>query len=152
VKDVDIRRATLEDRERLKVLVRAYIDFYEQPQPPDVQVDALLTLLAERDEIGVQFVAEENGGLIGFATIFLTYDTVAAARVAIMNDLFVTPAMRGMGIGRALIERCARFSRESGCVLLQWVTAADNTSAQALYDRVATRTSWVTYNVVIPLP
>lgn len=145
-----IRRSTLEDREPLKALVRAYIDFYEQPQPPDSRLDALLTLLAERPEAGAQFVAEADGDLVGFATVFLTYDTVAAASVATMNDLFVVSARRGEGFGRRLVDECAAFARASGCVLLQWITAADNAPAQRLYDKIATRTTWVTYNVPLP--
>lgn len=142
-----IRRATTADRERLEPLVRAYIDFYREPQPSAERLETLLTLLAERPEIGVQFVAEKDGALHGFATAYLSYDTVTARRVAIMNDVFVTPDDRNAGLGRALILRCHEFARASGCGALQWVTAADNATAQALYDKLARRTTWVTYEM-----
>jgi GNAT superfamily N-acetyltransferase len=135
------------DRARLEPLVRAYIDFYREPQPSEERLDALLDLLAERPEIGAQFVAESDGELLGFATVYLTYDTVAARRVATMNDVFVAPDDRNLGLGRALIERCREFARANDCVLMQWVTAADNHTAQALYGKLARRTNWVTYEM-----
>ncbi len=147
-----VRRAVAGDRTQLTALVRAYIDFYEEPQPVDERLDGLLTLLTERPEIGVQFVAEkaaeDDAGLCGFATVYLTYDTVAARRIAIMNDLFVAPAHRRAGLGRALILHCLEWARNNDCVLMQWVTAADNEVGQVLYDKLATRSGWVTYEMV----
>ena len=142
-----IRRAVASDRARLTPLVRAYIDFYREPQPAEERLDPLLALLSERPEIGVQFVAEKDGELHGFATVYLSYDTVAARRVAVMNDLFVAPDDRNVGLGRALIRECHEFARQNDCAVLQWVTAQDNARAQALYDKLAKRTTWVTYEM-----
>ena len=142
-----IRRALASDRARLTPLVRAYIDFYREPQPAEKRLDTLLALLSERPEIGVQFVAEKNGELHGFATVYLSYDTVAARRVAVMNDLFVAPDDRNVGLGRALIRECHEFARQNDCAVLQWVTAQDNAPAQALYDKLAKRTTWITYEM-----
>ena len=61
-----IRRAKPADRARLEPLVRAYIDFYKEPQPDAERLETLLSILAERPEIGVQFVAEKDGELHGF--------------------------------------------------------------------------------------
>jgi ribosomal protein S18 acetylase RimI-like enzyme len=135
------------DRARLAKLVRAYVDFYEQPQPADERLDTLLAVLAERPEVGVQFVADKGGELHGFATVYLTYDTVVARRVAVMNDLFVAPDDRNAGLGRALIRECHRFAHANGCAVLSWVTAQDNARAQGLYDKLAERTTWVTYEM-----
>jgi GNAT superfamily N-acetyltransferase len=142
-----VRRAVAGDCARLAPLVRAYIDFYREPQPAAERLDALLALLAERPDVGVQFVAERDGELHGFATVYLTYDTVVARRVAVMNDLFVAPDDRNAGLGRALIRQCHEFARASDCAVLHWVTAQDNARAQALYDKVAQRTTWVTYEM-----
>ena len=146
----DIRRAVAGDRARLAKLVRAYIDFYKEPQPDDERLDTLLAVLAERPEVGVQFVAEKDGELHGFATVYLSYDTVAARRVAVMNDLFVAPDDRNEGLGRALMRECHGFARANGCAVLSWITAQDNARAQALYDKLATRTTWVTYEMPCP--
>jgi GNAT superfamily N-acetyltransferase len=142
-----IRRAKLTDRDRLEPLVRAYIDFYKEPQPGAERLEQLLWVLAKRPRVGVQFVAEKDGELHGFATVYLTWDTVSARQVAIMNDLFVAPDDRDIGLGRALIKRCHEFALQNDCAVLQWVTADDNSTAQALYDKLAQRTTWVTYSM-----
>jgi GNAT superfamily N-acetyltransferase len=142
-----LRRAVPSDRARLTKLVRAYIDFYKEPQPSEERLDTLLAVLAERPEVGAQFVAEKDGELHGFATVYLTYDTVVARRVAVMNDLFVSPDDRNAGLGRALIRECRTFARTNDCAVLSWVTAQDNARAQGLYAKLAERTTWVTYEM-----
>ena len=121
-------------------LMRAYCDFYAV-QPSD---DALLAmsraLIADPEREGVQLIAREPGGrAVGFATIFWTWSTLSAARIGIMNDLFVAADARGQGVAEALIEACVARCRERGAVQLAWQTALDNERAQAVYDRVGTR-------------
>jgi GNAT superfamily N-acetyltransferase len=142
-----LRRAVPGDRARLAKLVRAYIDFYQEPQPSEERLDTLLAVLAERPEVGVQFVAEKDGELHGFATVYLTYDTVVARRVAVMNDLFVAPDDRNAGLGRALIRECHAFAKDNDCAVLSWVMAQDNARAQGVYDKLAERRTWVTYEM-----
>lgn len=62
------------------------------------------------------------------------------------DDLFARPDVRGTGVGRALIERLAEMAREHGCAKVRWMTAEDNHVAQLLYDSLAQRTTWVTYD------
>ena len=53
----------------------------------------------------------------------MTWETLDAGRLAVMNDLFVAPAARGRGLGAALIDECLRFARERGAGKLAWQTA-----------------------------
>ena len=65
-----------------------------------------------------------------------------------MNDLFVSPAARGQGLGAALIEECRRFAAERGAGKLAWQTAPGNETAQRLYESVgATREEWIDYHL-----
>lgn len=63
-----------------------------------------------------------------------------------LDDLLTDPAHRGTGIGRALIEAVTEIGVQQGCGILRWITAADNAPAQKLYDTIAARTSWLTYD------
>jgi ribosomal protein S18 acetylase RimI-like enzyme len=66
----------------------------------------------------------------------------------LMNDLFVEPAARGQGVGRALIEASAGVARERGALHLEWSTRPDNEVAQHLYDRTgAERSEWIDYEL-----
>jgi ribosomal protein S18 acetylase RimI-like enzyme len=63
-----------------------------------------------------------------------------------MTDLFTAAGARGRGVGAALIAACLDAVRERGAVLLQWQTAIDNDTAQALYERVGgIREQWYDY-------
>jgi GNAT superfamily N-acetyltransferase len=89
-----------------------------------------------------------KGTPLGFATIYWTWQTLYAARVGVLNDLFVVPASRGIGAGRALIERCRELCRERGAQKLVWETALDNVTAQRLYDGIgAEKSTWLTYEM-----
>jgi GNAT superfamily N-acetyltransferase len=85
---------------------------------------------------------------VGFATIFWSWSTTAAARIGVMNDLFVAPEGRGTGAAEALIEACRDRCRERGAIRVGWQTAPDNLRAQAVYERVgAVREQWVDYHL-----
>ncbi len=56
------------------------------------------------------------------------------------------PAHRGLGAARALIARLQSIAADEGCSVVRWITADDNHRARSLYDRVATRTTWITYD------
>ena len=71
-----------------------------------------------------------------------------AARVGVLNDLFVVPGIPRTGTGRALIERCRELCREHGAEKLVWETAPDNATAQRLYDGIgAEKSTWLTYEL-----
>ena len=54
--------------------------------------------------------------------------------------------MRGKGVGRALITRLGEMAQERGFNKVRWITAEDNHTAQRLYDDMAEKTTWVTYD------
>jgi GNAT superfamily N-acetyltransferase len=134
--------------EELMPMLRAYCDFY-RVDPPDERLRALVTALIDDPSEGLQLLARDSDGTpLGFATIYWTWQTLYAARVGVLNDLFVVPASRGSGTGRALIARCRELCRERGAEKLVWETAPDNTTAQRLYDGIgAEKSTWLTYEL-----
>ncbi|MGZ6675396.1 MAG: GNAT family N-acetyltransferase, partial [Solirubrobacteraceae bacterium] len=100
---------------------------------------------------GMQLIArDESVRAIGFATLFWTWSTTRAARIGVMNDLFVAPGARGAGAADALIAACLERCRAHGAALLAWRTAPDNDRAQAVYDRVGGRRSqWLDYDLPV---
>jgi GNAT superfamily N-acetyltransferase len=136
------------DLPELMPMLRAYCDFY-RVDPPDERLRALANALIDNPAEGVQLIARDSDGTpLGFATIYWTWQTLHAARVGVLNDLFVVPASRGSGTGRALIERSLALCRERGAEKLVWETAPDNAAAQRLYDGIgAQKSTWLTYEL-----
>ena len=98
---------------------------------------------AEADVCAV--VAADRGEVIGFAHYRQLPDTFTAAAEWYLDDLYVQPESRGSGAATALIEAVSERAASDGGGTLRWITAADNSAAQGVYDKIATRTSWVTY-------
>ena len=136
------------DLPELMPMLRAYCDFY-RVDPSDERLAALAAALIDNPAEGVQLIARDGDGTpLGFATIYWTWQTLYAARVGVLNDLFVVPASRGTGTGRALIEQCRHMCREHGADKLVWETAPDNATAQRLYDGIgAEKSTWLTYEL-----
>ena len=136
------------DLPELMPMLRAYCDFY-RVDPTDERLRALVSALIDYPSEGLQLIARDSDGTpLGFATIYWTWQTLHAARVGVLNDFFVTPASRGSGAGRALIERCRELCRERGAEKLVWETALDNATAQRLYDGIgAEKSTWLTYEL-----
>jgi GNAT superfamily N-acetyltransferase len=145
VKIAVVREDDLRD---LLPLMRAYSEFYGSP-PDEERLSGVARMLIEQPHEGVQFIARgEDGDALGFATVYMTWETLDAGRLAVMNDLFVAPQARGRGVGAALIEECRRFAADRRAGKLAWQTAPDNQVAQRLYERVgATREDWVDYHL-----
>jgi hypothetical protein len=73
-----VRLAQSEDIEQLTDLMYEYIvDFYKRPKPLEAKLRDLILMLLNGSE-GVQFVAEQDGRLVGFATLYFTYSTLRA--------------------------------------------------------------------------
>jgi GNAT superfamily N-acetyltransferase len=134
---------------QLLPLMRAYCDFYESDPSDEALLAMSRALIGDPEREGVQLIARnDEGAAVGFATIFWTWSTNAAARVGTMNDLYVAPEGRGSGAAEALIRACVDRCRDRGAVRLEWQTALDNHRAQAVYERVGgKREQWLDYSL-----
>ena len=145
--NVRIARVAVADLAVLLPLVRTYCDFYGVA-PHDEDLLALShALIADPEREGVQILARDDEERpVGFATVYWSWDTLVAARIGIMHDLFVAESGRGRGIGRALIDRCRDECRAHGAKKLGWQTARENLPARRLYEGIgATRDEWLDY-------
>jgi len=133
------------DRTHWDEMWAGYLAFYETELWPEVSDDTFARILSG-DLIGIVAVDEMDAPL-GFAHALLHQGTWSPKLLCYLEDLFVRPEARGRGVGRALIEALAARGRDEGWLRLYWQTAADNRTAQALYDRLADRTKWVRYDL-----
>lgn len=144
-----IRQASEGDVPQLKELMLKYIvDFYQQPKPNEDELVGLIQHLINNPSAGLQFVAVENGELLGFSTLYFTFSTLKVKKAAILNDLFVSPSARGKKIGEALFQRNLDYKRENDLASMTWETAKDNVVAQVLYNKMGGKLSeWLVYEI-----
>jgi len=131
--DVKTRPAEARDLDAVAALFDAYRQFYEMP----ADLPLARRYLEERFGRGesVIYVAEDaSGRLVGFTQLYPAFCSVAADRTFVLYDLFVTPAVRGTGAGRALMEAAEAHARAAGAARLELSTAKTNKVGQSLYE------------------
>ena len=128
-----IRRAKKKDIGDLSVLFDKYRIFYKQK--PDVEnARSFLKKRMKRKE-SVIFVAEERDELIGFTQLFPIFSSVSMKRTWLLNDLYVNERSRGIGAATKLLDAAKGFGAETGSKWLILQTAADNFTAQKVYEK-----------------
>jgi GNAT superfamily N-acetyltransferase len=128
-----IRTATEADVPQILAFIRALAEFEHEPEAVEATEDGLL-----RDGFGPQpfyscLMAEHEGRPAGFALYFFNYSTWLGRPGLYLEDLFVSPEFRGLGIGKALLQRVAAVAVEKGCKRLQWEVLDWNTPAIEFY-------------------
>ncbi|MBF6025787.1 GNAT family N-acetyltransferase [Lysobacter niastensis] len=127
-----VHRAGLDDLDALAPLFDRYRGFYQQSSD-EALARRFLSQRLERSESAV-FLAQLDGSPAGFTQLYPTFSSVRAARVWVLNDLFVAPDARRRGVAQALIDAAAAFARNDGAIRLELETMPDNRTAQALYE------------------
>jgi GNAT superfamily N-acetyltransferase len=128
-----IRTATEADVAQILTFIRALAAFEREPDAVEATEEGLL-----RDGFGPTpfyscLIAEEDGRPAGFALYFFNYSTWLGCPGLYLEDLFVQPEFRGLGIGKALLQRVAAIAVEKGCKRLQWEVLDWNTPAIDFY-------------------
>ncbi|WP_332839704.1 GNAT family N-acetyltransferase [Brevibacterium yomogidense] len=106
------------------------------------------SVLAVEPELGDESarVVQSGGGIVAIGH-YRRFARPSTGSVGIwLDDLFTDPAARGRGAARALVARLTDIAGAEGRSVVRWITKDDNVRAQAVYDQVATRTDWVTYD------
>lgn len=127
-------------------LIRGYQTFYQVDDVCDQRNQAFFSQFDESSELGCQLAYRLDGQLIGFATVYFSFSSTIAQKVAVLNDLYVLPEHRGKGIAKKLINAAADHAKRHQAYRLQWVTALDNEPAKKLYDSLgAKQSTWHFY-------
>ena len=128
-----VRQATIADLDLLVPLFDQYRQFYRKPSDV-VLARRFLRERFEHNQSVIFLALSEDGEALGFTQLYPTFSSASAARIFILNDLFVTPEARRKRAGASLLSAAARFAREAGAVRLTLSTEVTNVSAQALYE------------------
>jgi GNAT superfamily N-acetyltransferase len=94
-------------------------------------------------------IAESNSEAVGFALYFFNFSTFVGRPGLYLEDLFVRPARRAHGIGRALLRALARIARERGCGRMEWAVLDWNEPALNFYQSLGARQmkEWIVHRL-----
>ena len=144
-----IRPIAEADRAAWEPLWAGYNAFYERAGPTALApaiTQVLWTRLFDPDEPVFALVAEQSGRLAGLAHFLFHRSTTRIEPVCYLQDLFTDPALRGRGVGRALIEGVYARARDAGASRVYWQTRENNAAGRLLYDKVARHLGFIVYS------
>jgi ribosomal protein S18 acetylase RimI-like enzyme len=147
-----VRHVSVEEFTAWTRLFRGYCDFYRWPTSDEHQhqiwdwihednvVEALVAV--EIDSSGT-----EMGGPRGLAHLREWIRPLRGVRSGYLDDLFVDPELRGEGAVNALFREINQIALDRGWDVVRWTTADNNYRARGSYDKIALRTTWITYDM-----
>ncbi|WP_373353044.1 N-acetyltransferase family protein [Pseudoroseicyclus sp. CXY001] len=143
--DLQIRPLEPGDRAAWAALWTAYLAFYETELPPEVH-DATFARLTDPAEPQMQGLLALAGGTpVGLVHYIFHKDCWSVRDCCYLQDLYADPAVRGTGVGRALIEAVYAAADAAGAPDVYWMTQEFNATARTLYDRIGRLTPFIQY-------
>ena len=144
-----IRFATVDDVPLIRTLIRGLADYERLTNEAVVtEADLRASLFGERPAAEV-LIAETGDEAAGISLFFHNYSTFLGKRGLYLEDLFVFPAHRGLGIGRALMSRLAQLAVERNCGRFEWWVLDWNEPAIRFYETLGARamSDWTVYRL-----
>ncbi|WP_375422320.1 GNAT family N-acetyltransferase [uncultured Sphingomonas sp.] len=132
-----IRPATPADVATILGFIRDLAAFEREPDAVEATEESLTAALFGAHPAAEAVIAEdeiaENGEPLGFAIFFHNFSTWTGKRGLYLEDLYVTPAARGRGVGTALLRHLARIAVVRGCARFEWSVLDWNEPAIRFY-------------------
>jgi GNAT superfamily N-acetyltransferase len=152
VQDFTIREAGPGDAPQLLALIRGLAE-YEKLAHQAVGTEAMLVaaLFGERPAAEA-LIAERAGRAVGFALFFTTFSTFLCKPGLYLEDIFVEPAHRARGIGKALLARLAALAVERDCGRLEWRVLDWNDPSIRFYESLGAKLlrEWLLVRMTAP--
>jgi RimJ/RimL family protein N-acetyltransferase len=144
---VTVRMVEAGDHADWARLYAGYADFYKVTQSDAMRATVWAWLHDPTCEVEGLVAVDADDKVIGISHFRPYRRPLSASIGGFLDDLFVDPDARGSGAAQALIAGVEAIGRTRGWSVIRWITAADNTRARVVYDRLATATPWVTYDI-----
>jgi len=146
---LEIRAIGGGDRAEWERLYEGYAAFYKVAQTPEMRATVWSWLMDPAKEVEGLVAVDAQGRLVGLAHFRPFARPLSASTGGFLDDLFVAPRARGLGAADALIAAIRAEGAARGWSVIRWITAEDNYRARGVYDRMAQRTRWLTYDMGI---
>ena len=136
-----LRPATADDTPLILTLIRGLAEFEKLlPEVEATEARLRATLFpADGRPVAECVLAFADDTPAGFALFFTNYSTFLARPGLYLEDLFVQPALRGRGIGRALLLHVAQLANARGCGRMEWSVLDWNQPAIEFYEKLGAR-------------
>jgi len=142
-----IRPVTEGDRTTWLDLWAQYCAFYGVTLSQQVIVRTWQRIVSPHDSIFSLIAKDESGTAVGLCNYVCHPNTWSDRTVCYLEDLYVSPDARRLGVGTKLIGELTEIGRREHWFRIYWITNANNEQARAAYDKLAMRTDHVRYEI-----
>jgi len=146
---LNIRPATRDDAPVIASLVRELADYEKLLDDAKATAADFLREIESPNPVIHVLIAEWDGSPCGFALYFFNFSTFVGRPGLYLEDLFVRPAQRKHGIGRALLRALARIAAQRGCGRMEWAVLDWNEPALRFYKSLDARqmNEWIIHRL-----
>ncbi len=146
--DIVVEHVTAKDKNDWLKLFAAYCDFYKVAYTETLANQVWDWLMDDKKNF-YGLTARLDGAMIGFAHYRSFLNSLDGTTACFFDDLFVDAKARSKKVGRRLITAVREEAKKNGWSRVSWLTADNNYRARPLYDSLAKRTDWITYEMEI---
>jgi GNAT superfamily N-acetyltransferase len=144
-----IRPPQAADRAAWDTLYQGYAAFYQVVQTAEMRDRVWGWLHDSAHECQCLMAFDAAGKAIGLAHFRAFARPLSASTGGFLDDLFVDPEARGSQAGTQLIAAIKAIAEKNQWSVVRWITADNNYRARSAYDKIATRTAWITYDIKV---
>lgn len=144
-----IEPATPDDLPLILALIRELAEYEREPHAVEATEELLGESLFGEEPGAEALIARWEGEPVGFAVFFHNFSTWTGRRGLYLEDLYVRPAARGKGVGKALLTKVAGIAAERGCPRFEWAVLDWNEPAIGFYEKLGARamSDWTVYRL-----
>lgn len=146
---ITIREATPDDVAQIRQFIVELAIYEKAEHEVTASPDDLTNTLFGNNATAHCLICEKDSSAIGFAVYFYNYSTWQGQNGLYLEDLYVSPAYRGQGAGKALLQHLARIAVENNCGRFEWSVLDWNKPAIDFYDSLGAKpkNEWLGYRM-----
>jgi len=145
--EATVTELSLQDRVQWEQLYCGYAEFYKVPMNQQILDTVWSWIFDEQNKFYCLTAKNDAGEMLGIMHYREMPSPLRGRLAGFLDDLYVLPACRGTGVVDALFAALATVSREKNWPFVRWITADDNYRGRGVYDKLAERTQWITYQM-----
>ena len=138
--ELKVREAEAGDVTAIAVLIREFAEFEKLSAWCDVTDDDLREAIFGGENFVQALVALSDGRYVGYALFYPIFKSFRGERSIFLEDLYVTPDLRGNGLGFVMLREVAVYAKKQGFVRLDWQALKWNKAAINFYKNLGAET------------
>ncbi len=146
---VNVSKLEQNDEKQWGALYYAYAEFYNMPMSQETLNTVWSWIFDDNNKFFALIAKDEDGNALGLMHFRAMPSPLRGAEVGFLDDLYIIPESRGMGVVDSLYQALNKFAQQQGWPFVRWITADNNYRGRAVYDKIAEKTHWLTYQMPV---